>query len=180
MLEKTVFAIDGGLNGHICMLHGSRVLMSKIPTAKGRLSTSVLHLDKMQLKDYRPKEFLRLVDQAIEIDDKVQFFMEEPPPRVSSRGSGAHSILFQWRGLGMWSAIVGLRGRVIYLVSPQTWKAAYGLRSKGKSDVKHKRDALELAKKLYPSVRFQSIDAADACLLATYARNQTDISVVGA
>lgn len=173
---QTVFSIDNGLRGYVCVLHESKVLLSKTPVARGGISRSVLRMTQEKAEDYRPTAMLQLVDLALELDSNAAFVIEEPPSNMRAK-SGRHSILMQWRGYGLWNAVVQLRGKMLYVVHPSTWKAYFKItRSYDKDNTKSK--ALELAQSLYPGCTFPTIDAADACLVATYFRNNFNVEVV--
>lgn len=171
----TVFAIDNGLKGFVCVLHQSKVLLSKTPVAKGGISRSVLRMGQDKSADYRPSAMLELVDLALKLDSNTMFVIEEPPSNMSGK-SGKHSILSQWRGYELWNAVVQIRGKMLYMVHPSTWKSYFKI-SRAYDKANTKQTALDLAKSLYPECSFPSTDAADACLIAVYFRNNFNVEV---
>lgn len=172
-MKSSVFAIDNGLDGYCCFLQvDGTVKQAATPVARGRVSRSVLHLEKADSGiDYRPLRMLQLIDIAIAADPDVAFVIEEPSVGFKAGESSRKSRDSQMRGFGMWCAAVAIRERLLYTVYSTTWKSYFKLIGKPKDK------SIAIAQALYPGCVFPTHDAADACLIATFFKSGVEIEV---
>lgn len=144
-----VLSIDPGKTGYIAYLDSAGISAYPIPASFA--------------------EAIKLVSR-IWIPDIIVYEKVGPSPRQGS------SAAFQWGRSAMLAEAVAVQtakdsGATILSPTPQQWKARLGLMRpdlKAGTYRQNKRDALKLAKEIFPDAKFLTVENADACLLAHF------------
>jgi hypothetical protein len=160
--------IDNGKLGAVSLYRPetNEVWFFTTPTGPGALWRRVKHVkNDNYLKDYRPDQMLDGIKQMIDLAggvDQLVVAIETPLANTfakTTRGTSQDN----FRGLGIWQTVLSLSGLVPYGVHPTTWKSKMGLL---KMDKAYWQD---LAQKKFPGVEFETVDQAEATMIACYA-----------
>lgn len=165
--------IDIGLTGAIAFVsHQARCVVVDMPTK----------LDDRENRRVDGRALLTIIRQHAPAGEPLLVGLEDVRARVSGNSHGAtntmHSQGSMMRTRGAVEAVLDALGLNACSITPQTWKAQYGLKGVGKNmntlakaQQAKKRAALEVARSLYPGAELhlqKHHNRAEAVLIAHY------------
>lgn len=173
-MSRYILGIDNGMLGYLCLYDTQQdnILLAFTPLQVGKLTRRSLHKEGDAVgDDYNVLNLARVIKQASKAaNGDLVAVMEETLMGMGGGATNAQSVGALFRGRGIYETLCSLNGIPLYSVHPTSWKGRLGLKAKAKEPKRTssqvKAAALALAQKLRPDVVFDTIDAAEAFLIA--------------
>lgn len=148
MLKPVIMGIDPGQHGALAIMHTDGTVAGVWGYAK------MTEADLMAVVlAYRPRIKMAYLEKA-----------------ASRPGQGVRSVFTFGQNFGFWRGVLSALKIPFETVSPQTWQARLGCKSKTKTAYRDRKRALKnKAQQLFPQLTF-TLDTADAVLIAYYGR----------